>query len=171
MGGRPPLWWDTALKCSSALRAAAFRAFGAEVCSLTGAASASAFVDIAKFYDSLDPIVLMRKLIDMDFPASSLVLHLQAHFGWRVIIHEGVAGNLIGGSRSILAGCTSSNSIARSYLHHICDDLGTPLPRLKLNTFVDDLVMWMLSSRTAIVKEMAAAICQAFGLIGAAGLD
>ena len=66
-------WFDTAVAGSSALRAAALRAFGVECATLLGAAAAEALVDIAKFYDSLDPVLLMRRLIDMNFPAVSLL--------------------------------------------------------------------------------------------------
>ena len=36
---------------------------------LAGAALAAAFVDICKFYASLDPVLLMRRLQDTGFPA------------------------------------------------------------------------------------------------------
>ena len=74
------LWWDTALAGSSALKAALLRAFGVDCSTLSGASIAAAFVDIAKFYDSLDPVLLMRRLIDMGFPAAPLALHLQANW-------------------------------------------------------------------------------------------
>ena len=164
-------WWDTALRGCSALRAAALRSFGAELAVLAGASTAGGFIDIAKFYDSLDPVILMRQLMDLEFPSLSLLLHLQAHWGWRCILHSGVAGDLVGVSRSILAGCTSSNSIARAYLHHVCQELSWQLPRLRISTFVDDFVLWLVASPRGLVHDMREAVCKAYELIDRAGLD
>ena len=164
-------WWDNALKGSSALRAAVLRSFGSEAAVLAGASVVAAFVDIAKFYDSLDPVILVTQLIKLHFPTVSLLLHLQAHWGLRCVTKDSAVGRLFAGTRSILAGCTSSNSMARGYLHHICEAVSWKIPSARLSTFVDDFVLWLVGSRVTLPHEMSKAVYTAYHYIQAAGLD
>ena len=163
-------WWDTAIKGSSALQAAISRAFGAEMAVLAGASVVAGFIDIEKFYDSLDPHTLVVQLIRLGFPAVSLLLHLQAHWGLRCIMKGGVISPLFGVTRSILAGCTSSNAIARAYLHHVCEELTWQIPSVKLNTFVGDFVLWLIGSKVTLATEMTNALGKAYDVIKKAGL-
>ena len=110
-------FWDQAIRGSSALRAAIHRSYALEVHGILGVSSAIGFIDIEKFYDSLDPFILVEDVLSIGFPAISLLLHLQAHWGPRLIQYKGMVSEYILVSRSILAGCTSSNSLSRGYLY------------------------------------------------------
>ena len=138
---------------------------------MAGASVAAGFIDIEKFYDSLDPQILVTQLIRLQFPPVSLILHLQAHWGIRCIVQEGIASRLFAGTRSILAGCTSSNSLARAYLHHVCEDIVWQIPRVKLSTFVDDFVIWLVGAKTSLPQEMCRAIHVAYDAISKAKLN
>ena len=49
---------------------------------MAGASASAGFTDSEKFYDSLDPAILVTQLIKFNFPPPvSLLLHLQAHWG------------------------------------------------------------------------------------------
>jgi ribonuclease HI len=163
-------FWDDAIAGSSALRAAVMRSYRMEVCGLLGASASMAFIDIEKFYDSLDPVLLIMHLLALDFPAVSLLLHLQVHWAVRIVIHRGVVSNLMVVSRSILAGCTSSNSIARGYLYHICERLHWQFPAIRLGTFVDDIVLDLQGSQRSVSAGMASAVECVVELIEAAKL-
>ena len=77
------------------------------------------YIDIEKFYDDLDPVKLLGKLIDLEFPPLQLCLHVQMHVAGRVILNDKCCSEVVHITRSILAGCTSSNSMARGYVYDL----------------------------------------------------
>ena len=114
-----PSWWDSAIAGSSALRAAVWRSFLDETAGLMQACVATAYIEIEKFYDSLDLVKLLGKLIDLEFPPLQLCLHVQMHVAGRVILNDKCCSEVVHITRSILAGCTSSNSMARGYMYDL----------------------------------------------------
>lgn len=151
-------FWDSAIAGSSALRAALLRSYKLERATALGAAAAAALVDIEKCYDSLDPELLVDCLLELGFPPLSLFLHLMVHWAPRVIQHRGVASRIIAVTRSILAGCTSSGTIAKGYLYKMCEAMHNKLPMVKLSTYVDDLVLWVIGAFTTVAADLAEAV-------------
>ena len=163
-------FWDQAVRGSSALRAAIHRSYALEVHGILGVSSAIGFTDVENLYDSLDPIILVEKVLHIGFPAVSLLLHLQAHWGPRLIQYRGIVSEYLLVSRSILAGCTSSNSLSRGYLYHVCERMHYQLPRVQLRTFVDDIVLYLFGPKAGVIKLMVQALASLFRLLGEAKL-
>ena len=89
-------FWDDAVKGSSALRAGILRALRMEVGSATYPERAVILWDAAKFYDSIDIVILIRTSIDVGFPADALY--------WAVIAYLQPRVGRVGGSGRGVAG-------------------------------------------------------------------
>ena len=133
--------WDAALSGHSALRAAAWRALGDESMAWIGGSVATVWLDVAKFFDSLDPLKLIHKLTQLEFPPLVLFMQLQLHWSTRIIRSASCVSQPIQVSRSVLAGSEASCSMARGYLYDICEAVSSRCPTVTLSTFVDDMVI------------------------------
>ena len=151
-------FWDAAVAGSSALRAAIWRSFLDESAGLLGATVASALIDIARFYDSLDPCKLIGKLRELDFPRLQLALHAQIHWAGRLIMNDECSSELVHVTRSILAGDMSSNSMARGYIYEVCERVHCEVPRAGIGSFVDDLHIRVEGARSAVAAQLADAV-------------
>ena len=74
--------------------------------------------DITGFYENLQPRALCQDLRDLGFPRELGVLAMASHKGPRIMNLEGCVGPTIPGvGKSVITGCTSSTSMARTTTH------------------------------------------------------
>ena len=151
-------FWDTALAGHSALRAAAWRALGDETMAWLGGSTATVWLDVAKFFDSLDPERLISKLVDLQFPPFVLYMQLLLHWSPRIIASASCDSEVLTVTRSVLAGSEASCSMARGYVYDICERISSCCPRARLSTFVDDMVIRAEGPRHVVVEQCAHAV-------------
>lgn len=73
--------------------------------------------DVEKFFDTIIPEYAIDAARNLDFPKEALGLAMVMHRAPRIIVCDGCAADPIGAtSRSILAGCVTSTSLARGLL-------------------------------------------------------
>ena len=78
-------FYDSALAGNSSLRAAVLRALKIENAVVAGWEAGHLLWDMAKFYDSVDLVVLAGELLKRDSPSELLILRLLAHAAPRVL--------------------------------------------------------------------------------------
>ena len=76
----------------------------------------TALWDVEKFYDNINPSLLVGFCKQMDFPLPITILAMMAHLGPRIITLNGSMSSGLVPSSSIIAGCTFSNTFARMHL-------------------------------------------------------
>ena len=112
--------WDTAVRCSSALRAAIARCLDLELSAFEGLFVVHFLWDLRKFYDSVRITKLIDKLTALGYPPQVMVLGLLAHKGPRTLmVGTPCSDNFASCGRSILAGCQQSVSWARGLMHNL----------------------------------------------------
>ena len=109
-------FWDTAIAGSSALKAALWRALGDETAGWMHLCCGTLHVDIEKFFDTLDPRKLLVLLQSLDFPPFLLYMHTVVHWSARIVVAPMSVSQVIGVTRSVLAGSEASCSLARGYV-------------------------------------------------------
>ena len=72
-------FWDTAIKGSSALKAAAWRAFKDELATESGMVTATVLWDLTKFHDTIDLLRLVVSGVEMDYNTLALSLNVQMY--------------------------------------------------------------------------------------------
>ncbi len=135
---------DSALPGRSPLEETAWRHLMMEQASLRGKFVGQLLWDLAKFFDSLNIPLLIKRAEELHFPIDQLVLGMQAHRAPRVLRVNGCCAEPIAATgASILAGCTLSTSLSRAFVRDPVSACGTVLEpnSAKCNTYqhVDDV--------------------------------
>ena len=88
-----------------------------EVAKAQGKNSATILWDMSHFYDGIDIERLVKDVPEHDFPAVVATMALQVHVATRTLkIRDGFSPEIKGTGSGILAGCSSSTSLARLFL-------------------------------------------------------
>ena len=150
--------WDTAVRGSSALRAAVARAFAAEYAVALGATAATVYWDIEKFYDSVALDLLIPEAVRFGYPPRLLYVTLLAHLGPRRLRLAGCLSEEVWPSASLAAGCGRANTLARVVLYAVLDEAHKQLPLkaalFSAKQFVDDVT----TSFVGVPRVVAAAV-------------
>ena len=112
-------WWDSCL-CEGIRRR-----FASEVACLNGKHCVDTFLDLEKFYDSIDNVKLMY-------------MSLLVHMAPRVLRIGDLWGEWISPCNCILHGCGSSNSWARALLYRLVQNLYSHF-RVQIGQQVDNI--------------------------------
>ena len=125
--------------------------------------------DFKQYYDSIDPVVLIDDLIRSSFPLRAGALALQGHQLPRRIClgdhHSLVAEDF---NRSIVAGCTSSTSLAKAQVNDILVQCKAAVEKPKEKGFVEkwnqhvDDVSLLLIGTTGFIHEVVSKKVPAF---------
>ena len=98
--GKAAGFWDRAIAGSSALQAALARELRHEIAHHVGACTGGVYFDMAKFYDTLQPDIVLEKAAGLGFPPLVLRLALMVHTAPRILRAGGLgrrAAQLAGG--------------------------------------------------------------------------
>ena len=122
------------------MRAALLRAARAEAATSTGHMSCTLLLDVERFFDSIKITEVARLAAGLGFPSTALALACQLHSCPRIFRSQGHYSEPLGGfGCSILAGCTSSTSIALCILYDILEYVLSKRPLACPSLHVDDL--------------------------------
>ena len=86
-------FWDRAIANSSAPRSAIHSNLMMETAHVLGISAGILFIDLQKFYDSVDMVLLMRAREVLDYPRSPLLLLVKAFLGPRTLRADGHHSN------------------------------------------------------------------------------
>jgi hypothetical protein len=143
-------WWDSAVKKSSALRAAVLRETMNEIALAKSETVVEILFDMAKFYDTLSPEKVAKAARKLGFPPRSLVMGMIAHTSPRRIKAGGCFSDEIHPEVSIIAGCTRSVAWSRCILFETLQKLHDDYRPMVCQTWVDDM-----SARVQGAKSLA----------------
>ena len=130
--------WDTAVRKSSALRAALLRSLQIEIAISEDEAFALILLDIEKFYDSIPLTSLLREGLRLGYSPALLSLNATVCLAYRTLKTQNGASREIQPKRSIVAGLGEANNLAKIVLHGLCAEYTAANKDVKLSTFVDD---------------------------------
>jgi hypothetical protein len=149
-------FWDKAVAGSSALQAALQRELRHEVASELGACTGGVYWDMAKFYDTLRPDIVMERAIAMGFPLRTLVLGMMVHQAARALRAGEAYSEPILPAQSILAGCGLSVSWTRAVLFSMLEVAHRryPVEHYFVDSWVDDLSS-VIQGTTQMCKDIA----------------
>ena len=108
--------WNAAALGSSALFEVYGRILGDEAASLLKASCLSGFLDIAKFYDSVDWFLVIEAGLALHFPAPVLALELQLCFCLLIFKYNGAVSEGVEPTKSLIAGGRDSGRFALAVL-------------------------------------------------------
>ncbi len=146
-------FWDSAIKGSSPLRAAILRRLTAELTLDEQEDMVETYLDIKKFYDMIDVIILIDQAIELGVNPIVMYMSLQVHMAPRVLRAHGVYGQVINISNSILQGCVNSNSFARITLYGILQEAHSRIPTAVLGQHVDDVLHRTVGNEERVVED------------------
>ncbi len=146
-------FWDSAIKGSSPLRAAILRRLTAELAMDAHQDMVETYLDIKKFYDMIDVVILIDQAMELDFKPIVMYMSLQVHMAPRVLRAHGVYGQVISISNSILQGCANSNSFARVTLYNVLQEAHSRIPAAVLGQHVDDVLHRTVGSEGRVVED------------------
>ncbi len=132
-------FWDTAVKNSSALRAALLRLLYQELAIGEGLDLALLLWDLEKFYDSISLLCLVKLSLKLDYPLELLHLGSLIHISPRVLKASRFFGEVLVPGNGILAGCTQVITFARVALFEVLETAHKVFPNNPIASYVDDL--------------------------------
>jgi hypothetical protein len=132
--------WDDAVRGSSAGSAARRRRLADEVDTALNRFVVSIYFDLAKFYDSIRIPELVDNLLELKFNPQLLRMILSMHTAPRFFRALGACSEFTCPLVSILAGCLSSNTLARGHLHKVMQVSNTAVDGVSFREYVDDVV-------------------------------
>ena len=137
------------------MRAALARELRMEVAGNLGICAGGVFFDMAKFCDSLDPMIVLEKAMDKGFHPVVLLLGLEVHMAPRVLKAGGHLSEIVYPSGSIIAGCGLSVSWTRATLYDMLDEAhrGFRPQEVTTESWVDDLTTVILGSERSCIDN------------------
>ena len=147
--------WDKAVRKSDALRAALCRHLRVEMAIALGASVVEVFYDCEKFYDSISPELVARAGIALEYPPGLLYLGLVMHMAPKVLRHKGAYSLPVLASKGILVGCMQSVTWTRVFLWEMLDFAHKQFKPVKIESWVDDLVLLAIGSSTQVPRLAA----------------
>jgi hypothetical protein len=132
--------WDTAIRGSSALRAAVWRSLLIEAYTLQGLHTCTVLWDLEAFYETIHLSKLVPRCVALGYPEWHLAMGTMAALAPRALLYDKGVGDIIPfASRSLITGDSQSTSYARALLHQVLHDLAHAIPTAPTKQYVDDL--------------------------------
>ena len=161
--------WDDAIKGSSALKAALSRRLLDELQVQEAGFVVGLFWDLEKFFDSIDPVLLIQLATEEGLCRRMMTLAMQIHLAPRFLKAGEYCSGGVRVSRSILAGCKYSIGFARSIVYQIMEQMHKGIgpqrsivgqqscePETSLKQYIDDIAQVTRGKdRAKVVKEAA----------------
>ena len=164
-------FWDRAIANSSALRSAIHSNLMMETAHIMGISAGILFIDLQKFYDSVDLVLLMRACGVLGYPRISLLLLVQTFLGPRTLRADGHHSNEVPVSNGLVAGSSQANHLARAFLHRALHDHHNRCRKLAVSQFVDDLKMYTEGTTRQVVYRCSQATVELFHSVGKLKVD
>ena len=149
--------WDTAIRNSSALRAALLRALDIESAMSEEQAFALILLDIEKFYDSVPLALLVKAGLQLGYSPTLLALCLSICLAQRSLKTIHGASEELQPLKSIVAGLGEANNLAKIVVHGICEQYTAEHANVKLKTFVDDMAQITRGKSEVVAVDAARA--------------
>ena len=144
-------FWDTAIKGSSALRAAVWRAFKDELATEGGLVAATVLWDLTKFYDTIDLLRLVVSGVDMGYSPLALGLSVQMYLAPRYLRANQCFDQGVVPFTGIVAGCGRAVRFTRIVLYGVLEKAHSAFPRVVPTSFVDDLTQRVEGSAVEVL--------------------
>ena len=164
-------FWDRAIANSSALRSAIHSNLMMETAHIMGISAGIFFIDLQKFYDSVDLVLLMRACGVLGYPRIPLLLLVQAFLGPLTLRADGHHSNQVPVSQGLVAGSSQANHLARALLHRALHDHHNRCRKLAVSQFVDDLKMYTEGTTGQVVYRFSQATVELFHSLGKLKVD
>ena len=146
--------WDFAASGKSAMFSAAVRSWTNELGILAGKHTATILWDVDKFFDSIDPEIVLREGISLQYPPLDLVLALAMHLAPRFLVLDGMISACIVSLVSIIAGCQHSMFFARLVMYDPVSHVIKADKKVTTSTFVDDVAQIAIGSMLDVAKRV-----------------
>ena len=153
--------YDRALQGSSALRAALARAMRMEAAVASDKQAAVLMCDMEKFYDNVDLGHLISLATEVGYPRLLLLMGVLQYISPRFCSAGGHTSEAVTIYGSIAPGCGQAVGMTRPLLHAILEWAGCASPLATLESYVDDLVMVVISPSVHAVASTAVRLGQA----------
>ena len=147
--------YDKAGKGKSALTVAALLSLKTEIVTILKYFITSAFHEINKFFDSVDPDILFKAVIDEGFPKGTFVLAMAQHMAPRIILFQSYSSSPIWISVSILAGCFVAVALARVFTRRVLTSIKDVNPKVDLDMYIDDANQYVVTPNYEDTMEPA----------------
>ena len=134
-------FWDRAIAKCSALRSAIHTSLMMEKAHIMGVGAGILFIDLQKFYDSVDLVLLIRACNGLEYPWIPLLLLVQAIMEPHTVRADAHLSGHIPVSDRLVAVSSQANHLGRALLHRALHDHHHRCPELAVSQFVDDLKM------------------------------
>ncbi len=131
--------FDKAGKGKSALTTAALLSLKTEIDVALNYFVVSAFHDIKKFFDSMDPNILFHAVLEQGFPKGTFVLAIAAHLAPRILLLQSYCSAPIPITASILAGCFVAIALTKVYMRKELCSVQDKNAEVDLDIYIDDV--------------------------------
>ena len=108
--------------------------------------------DLEKFYDTLNPAVMAKIALSLQYPVIPLYLGLLVHRAARVIRLQGCFSDFVVPKISILAGCKQSVAWTRCFLYDTLEELHRRYRPATVSSWVDDLSQRQSGNRQHVLE-------------------
>ena len=159
------MFWDSALRGSSALRDSLARRLCDEVAVAEGSTNIDVYWDVEKLYDSISLLLLLEEADRYKFPIGVTALDIQVHAGVRTLRWCGGCSDPLVPSSSILAGSKFSNCYARVYLYEVMQSMHDQVP-IQMGQHVDDIAQAARGALHLVKRHTVQAAVLLKGMLG-----
>ncbi|CAK0808313.1 unnamed protein product [Prorocentrum cordatum] len=151
--------WDAAIAGNSALKEALVRSFSDEVIEWMPVKiySVTALWDLAEFYDTLEPLLILDEGLRLGLPARALHLEMLSHLSARLIREKTAYAEPIAPDRSICAGARRGIDFGRVALYAVLERVSTTYEQVRVRSWVDDVTTRMEGSKKEVIKQLTGA--------------
>ena len=163
--------WDAALAGSSCLREAAARILSDEISHALNIVSAKTLADIRRFYDTLDPLLVIYAARHLWFPPRVMALEFQLHAFVRFLRQAGCYGGPIYVDRSLVAGSRHANNLARATMYQILHRMHYQVPSVMPRAWFDDVELNAKGSTGTVKKTITYATVEYSKCLAEQGLE
>ena len=147
-------FWDSAVRGSSALRAAILREAKSEISGALGSSVLEILWSMEKLYDVMSQEEVARMAIQLQYPTVLLYLGLIVHRSSRVLSIEETCSLPVVPHRSLVAGCMQSVAWTRCFLFDVLAEVHARYrPNLQVHRWVDDLSQRGQGPRAVVLQQ------------------
>ena len=146
--------YDYAAAGRSAVHSAALRSWMNELAVLSGRHVGSLLWDIEKFFDSLQPRLIIQRGLEMGYPIIDLILAMSMHMAPRFMVLSGCISAPILPNVSILAGCMHSVYFARLEMSEPLGAIVRRVSSVKSYSLVDDVAQTAIGHIAKVATEL-----------------